>query len=197
MHLLQMPPEIILVILEALVVISPFTLLMEVPRTSSVLRALCSRVRGDLSKRPVFLSIDAEVRSRSGMPRTNELCLRRWKILFRRLLFATTRHFPLMRGLWTSFPKPLHTAVSGPRARASEFTLRRLLGAADAPTSALRVKDLQYQTPLTAAAKWGDTAAVRCLIDHGASPSDTNGHGHTALEVAIRYNQPEVITMLS
>ncbi len=51
-------------------------------------------------------------------------------------------------------------------------------------------------TPLMEAARYGQPAVLRFLLDAGADPRVTASDGETALDIAKIYNQPEAIALL-
>lgn len=196
MEFLGLPPEVLLIILEWLALVSPFTLFAAVPGTHPRLRALCARTHADLSNSAAYQSLDTDVRAVAERREVAGLCINRWKIAVRGLLYSAVRHFPFVRGLWTAFPLPLHTVVSGRRNYESVAAIGRLLRAADAPKSALGQFNLRKQTPLIAASFWGDERAVRELLGRGSQPNLASELGASALFGACEQTHWSVVAEL-
>ena len=58
------------------------------------------------------------------------------------------------------------------------------------------LEDSQGETPLFIAARYGDDALIKLLLEHEAEPNYKNKYGDTALRVAVEYNHPAVVAAL-
>ena len=61
----------------------------------------------------------------------------------------------------------------------------------------LNVQDVDGETALHDAARFGHKGVATLLVDGGADASLQNKKGQTALQVAEEYDQPDIIAILS
>ena len=173
-NLLELPTEMLLLILERLLRRDPVTLATVVPAVCRRLRGLCDGVHGafDFGSDP---------------PRTPRAAARQ--------MLAVTWLFPRTAGLWTI------AAASGIRPLASPL---HFACAADLPAVAARLmrerpgseaEAVEMTLPIVEAARFGAVGGVRVLLDAGINP-DAAAEGDTALCVAGDLGHVEVVRLL-
>ena len=177
-NLLDLPPEIILMILEKLIGLDPITLLGSIPGVCHWLRALCSKVHGrfDLLKEQDRLS-------------TRDIYGRRkWIGLEGALVSASTR-FPVTKGLWTFSVFPLHDACEA----GLFIVVEKLLHEDRSRLDEFNICDF---TPLQIACEYGHLDVTRLLIDKGADMNQVDNFERTLLTAACLHGHLDVARLL-
>ncbi len=177
MLLLELPTEMLLKILEWLLKLDPIVLLGSVPGVCRRMRALCSRVHGELD---VMAAVPEQ-----------------WKIRFlcltygreNPLLETAMRLFPYITGLETFSRFALHDAAGNGRL---EVVSRLLLEKGADVNKA----DLLRHTPLYAACKEDHQGVARLLLEHGADTDIPDRLGRTPLDIAREKGHAEIVTLL-
>lgn len=191
--LLNLPPEIVLIILEWLLRIGMMTLFCTVPAVCKRLRALCARVHGKLCL--------------EGCPRSDLV----------RVLSTAVRLFPHVTGLWQSTRFPLHMACEAGRAPLARRLLSerpdaiaQLDDARDTPLLTAcrnghtrlaielieRGADVNHKGPLWIAAAAGEFDLAEALIRGGANVNHQQRDGSSALYYACGQAQLSVAELL-
>ena len=158
-NLLELPPEIILLILEILLAIDPVTLLGSVPGVCRQIRALCSGVHGTFDLR-------GEWKFRRGYPVN-------WDGLTGALASAALR-FPRTTGLWTFSRFPLHQSCNAGLLEVTNALLKEDASKMD------NAMDGGY-TPLYMACKFGHLEVARLLVENGADINRAMDGGWTPI----------------
>ena len=169
MNLLELPTEILLLILERMVKLDPITLLGSVPGVCKRLRALCSGVHGTFDLRSEF----------EGM---------NWDVI-QGALTSAALHFPWTRGLWTFSRFPLHHSCK----TGMSSVAKRLL---NEDRSRVDEKDRMGSSPLHYACPNGFLDIARVLLDNGAEVDKPTTLGNTALRGACVYGHLEIVRLL-
>ena len=174
--LMNLPPEVLLLILERLLKVDPITLLGSVPGVCRRMRVLCSRVHGKfnlLGSVPEECNIRFLVLTRGGKNPPLETAM---------------RLFPYTTGLETFSRFVLHDATM----KGHLDVVRRLLKeGADVNKS-----DLLNHTPLYAACQEDHPDVARLLLEHGADTDSPDRLGRTPLDVAREKGHTEIVTLL-
>ena len=175
-NLLELPPEIILLILKILITIDPITLLGSVPGVCKRLRALCSGVHGsfDMGASLEGVSTKARLFPRTIGPMT-----------------AKVRLFPRTTGLWTFSRFPL---IDSCKAGLLEVT------------DALLKEDVSKVTdevgnwgvaPIYIACEYGHLELVRLLVEKGAYVNRPRNDDASPLSIACEYGHLEIVRLLA
>ncbi len=177
--LLELPTEVLLLILESLLAVGPITLLGAVPGVCRRLRALCAGVHGEFDLRGECGRLDR--RSVNGVGE--------WAGL-KGALASAARLFPQTKGLWTFSKFPLHDACEA-----------GLLAAAGrlVEEDGSRVDGAMGQggwTPLYSACWCGYLEVVRLLAEKGADLDKVDTTGWTALWIACWCGHLDVVQLL-
>ena len=176
--LLDLPPEILLLILEKLLLVDPITLLGSVPGVCKRLRALCKGVRG---------RFDLTGWEDRGWLERPSSPLR--KAMVGGVLASAARLFPWTTGLWTFGGEPLHFACETGLAAAAS----RLLDEA-----AVKVNEaiITGATPLIKACQNCHLDVVRLLVEKGAEVDKATNSGATPLLMACAYCHLDIVRLL-
>jgi len=169
MKLLELPPEMLLAVLEWLVKLDPIVLLGSVPGVCRRMRVLCQGVHGSFDMRSKF----------EGM---------NWDVIQGALTSAALR-FPWTRGLWTFSRFPLHHSCK----TGMSPVAKRLL---NEDRSRLDEKDRMGSTPFHYACPRGFLDIAQVLLDNGAEVDKPNSLGNTALRGACLYGHLDVARLL-
>ena len=177
MWLLELPPEMLLQILEWLVKLDPIVLLGSVPGVCKRMRGLCSGVHGrwDVMESVPEQRIIRFLYITGG--RENPL------------LETAMRLFPYTTGLETFSRFVLHDAAGNGRL---EVVSRLLLEKGADVNKA----DLLRHTPLYAACKEDHQGVARLLLEHGADTDIPDRLGRTPLDIAREKGHAEIVTLL-
>ena len=184
-NLLDLPLEIILMILEKLIGLDPITLLGSVPCVCRRIRKLCSVVRGEFDLRNKW--------------KFREFALDNWTGL-QGALASVGRMFPRTRGLWTFSKWPLHDACAAGLLETTHTLLKEDESKVNFEARRWNVmEDLlvcRYVTPLHLACEKGHAAVVRLLVEKGADMNKADNDGSTPLSIARYQGHAEIISIL-
>ena len=182
---MDFPPEILLIILEALLAIDPVTLLGSVPGVCKRLRVLCSGVHGtfDLRSKWKFLGDDLDD----------------WDGLSGALASAALR-FPRTTGLWTFSKFPLHDACDAGLVAAAGRLLEEDGSKANFQACQMEfVRDEWTRRDVTAlyiACQKGHLELVRLLVEKGAGVDIEGCNMFTPLYMACQKGHLEIVQVL-
>tara|TARA_R110001632_G_scaffold52018_6_gene129289 strand:- start:433 stop:1065 length:633 start_codon:yes stop_codon:yes gene_type:complete len=182
-NLTDLPPEILLIILEILLTIDPITLLGSVPGVCRRMRALCSGVLGEFDMSPEW-----GLGEWGRMDQRNEWGRGEWSRL-KGALASASIHFPRIRGLWTFSKWPLHDAREAGLTVATERLLVEKGGD-------LNKEGYHGYTPLLNACEYGHVDVVRLLAEKGADLNRTGNIGWTPLDIARIQGHDEIVAFL-
>jgi hypothetical protein len=176
--LLDLPPEILLLILEKLLLVDPITLLGSVPGVCKRLRALCKGVRGrfDLTG----------WEDRGWLERPSSPVR---KAVVKGVLASAARLFLRTTGLWTFGVYPLHFASETGLAAAAS----RLLD--EAPVK-VNQAIITGTTPLFVACQNCHLDVVRLLVEKGAEVDKATNSGATPLLMACAHCHLDIVRLL-
>lgn len=174
--LMNLPPEILLLILERLLKVDPFTLLGSVPCVCRRIRTLCPGVHGKFN---LLGSVPEE-----------------WNIRFLVLTYGgrnppletAMRLFPYTTGLETFGRFVLHDATK----KGHLDVVRRLLK----ERADVNKSGVLSHTPLYEASRNGHLAIVRLLLEHGADTDSPDRLGRNSLDIAREKGHTEIVTFL-
>ncbi len=209
--LLELPTEVLLLILESLLAVGPITLLGSVPGVCRRLRAVCARVHGEFDLRGEWARLDERDEFGQG----------EWAGL-KGALASAGRLFPRTKGLWTFSKRPLHDACEAGlvvvAARLLVVVAADMDNAMDYEDTALHVACLDGHldvarllaekgadvdkamndgvTPLHIACEFGHADIARLLVENGADLSKADDEGRTAVAIAWRWGHTEIVALL-
>ena len=184
-NLLELSPELLLIILEILLSIDPITLLGSVPAVCKRLRALCPGVHGtfDLRNKWKFHNDDLD----------------KWDGL-QGALASVGRLFPRTRGLWTFSEFPLHDACSAGLLATTDALLKEDESKVNFEACQMKfVSDewtSRYVTALYLACEKGHPEIVRLLVKKGADMDKTGCGMYTPLYMACQKGHLEIVQVL-
>ena len=197
-NLLDLPPELLLIILKILVTIDPITLLGSVPGVCKRLRALCSGVHGSFDMGASLESVSTKA------------------------MTAKVRLFPWTTGLWTFSRFPLLDSCKAGLLEVTGALLKEDVSKMDKANDHgatplffacfyghLDIVRLLVEkgadkdkapdhgaTPLFVACQNGHLDVVQVLVEKGADMDKTMNDGATTLFIACFYGHLEVVRLL-
>ena len=184
-NLMDLPLEIILMILEKLIGLDPITLLGSVPCVCRRIRKMCSVVRGEFDLRNKW--------------KFREFALDNWTGL-QGALASVGRMFPRTRGLWTFSKWPLHDACETGLTATTDALLKEDESKVNFEAGRWNVtEDLlvcRYVTPLHLACEKGHAAVVRLLVEKGADVDKARNDGRTPFYMACQEGHLDVVQLL-
>ena len=166
-NLLELPPEIILLILKILVTIDQITLLGSVPGVCKRLRALCSGVHGSFDMGASLESVSTSTKAMN----------------------AKVRLFPWTTGLWTFSRFPLIDSCKAGLLEVTGALLKEDASKVD------KANDLDW-TPLFYACSMGHLEVVRLLVEKGTDMDKAMDDGCTPLDIARYMRRTEIVAFL-
>ena len=169
MNLLELPMEMMLLILKWMVKLDPITLLGSVPGVCKQMRVMCSGVHGTFDLRSEFEEVN-------------------WDVI-QGALTSAALHFPWTRGLWTFSRFPLHHSCK----TGMSSVAKRLL---NEDRSRVDEKDRMGSSPLHCACAAGFLDIAQVLLDNGAEVDKPTFLGNTALIGACKYGHLEIVRLL-
>ena len=180
-NLLELPPEIILLILKILVTIDPITLLGSVPGVCKRLRALCSGVHGTFN-------MGASLESVSTKAMTAKARLFPWTT---GPMTAKVRLFPWTTGLWTFSRFPLLDSCKAGLLEVTDALLKE-----DVSKMTDEVGNWSV-APIYIACEYGHLELVRLLVEKGVLMNRPRNNGATPLSIACEYGHLEIVRLLA
>jgi len=165
-NLLDLPPELLLIILKILVTIDPITLLGSVPGVCKRLQTLCSGVHGSFDMGASLESVSTKA------------------------MTAKVRLFPWTTGLWTFSRFPLLDSCKAGLLDVTSALLKEDASKVDERNNSWN------RTPLFIACEFGHLDVVQLLVEKGGDINKTGDGGATPLFVACGYGCPEVVRLL-
>ena len=169
-NLTDLPPEIILMILEMLIDLDPITLLGSVPGVCRRIRTLCSGVHGTFDLRGEWARLEEHS-------------------VIQGALNSASLHFPRTAGLWTFSRFPLLDSCKAGLLEVTDALLKE-------DASKVDERNSWNPTPLFIACQRGHLDVVQVLVEKGADPRGSGSSHFTPLEAAVSEGNTEIADIL-